>query len=328
MPWAAGVYTRGYPSWTNDANNNLPISATKFDTEDNDFASGLNNCLTIDGLNKPAATLNWAQVIALTRATDGTMFSIARTSGSHNPSLTLTLTDTGTHVTGLLNTGNAAFDFAPTAYNFGNTTDNPSFTFNGTGQVTTTGFIAQISPANTQGLITIRAGSTSYASLVMQDGQAGNRPWELMSGFAGVGIFSIYDATAAQNRFVIQTSGVCQVQDEANNLQDVGYRGIPQNVQTTDYTAVMADRGKHILLNSAGAHTLTIPANASVAYPVGTTLTFAVVGGGSATIAITSDTLIWSQTSGTGSRTLANNGVATALKYNSTSWLITGTGLS
>lgn len=56
MPWSGGVYTRGYPSWTNDANNNLPISATKFDTEDNDFAAGLNNCATVDGLNKMQAS--------------------------------------------------------------------------------------------------------------------------------------------------------------------------------------------------------------------------------------------------------------------------------
>lgn len=57
MPWNAGVYTRAYASWTNDANNNLPISATKFDLEDNDFAAGLNNCITIDGLNRATANI-------------------------------------------------------------------------------------------------------------------------------------------------------------------------------------------------------------------------------------------------------------------------------
>lgn len=57
MPWSAGVYTRAYASWVNDANNNLPISATKFDLEDNDFAAGLNNCLTIDGLNRATANI-------------------------------------------------------------------------------------------------------------------------------------------------------------------------------------------------------------------------------------------------------------------------------
>lgn len=58
MPWNSGVYTRGYASWSNDANNNLPISSTKFDLEDNDFAAGLNNCVTIDGLNQPNATIS------------------------------------------------------------------------------------------------------------------------------------------------------------------------------------------------------------------------------------------------------------------------------
>lgn len=65
MPWSAGVYTRGYSSWTADANSGLPISATKFDTEDNDFAAGLNNCLTKDGLSGPTGALTWTQPLTL-----------------------------------------------------------------------------------------------------------------------------------------------------------------------------------------------------------------------------------------------------------------------
>jgi hypothetical protein len=91
MPWAAGVYTRGYPSWSNDAASNLPISATKFDTEDNDFAAGLNNCLTKDGLSIPNAPMTWGlsngQVLNLTRGSDGVVLGIARTGGSNNPAL-------------------------------------------------------------------------------------------------------------------------------------------------------------------------------------------------------------------------------------------------
>lgn len=106
MPWNSGVYTRGYASWTNDANSNLPISATKFDTEDNDFASGLNNCLTIDGLNKPNTAISWglsaAQVLALTRGSDGAMFQVARTGGSNNPSLTWSAQDAANTVTGTM----------------------------------------------------------------------------------------------------------------------------------------------------------------------------------------------------------------------------------
>jgi hypothetical protein len=46
------------------------------------------------------------------------------------------------------------------------------------------------------------------------------------------------------------------------------------------------------------------------------------------TIAITTDTLYFAGTGTTGSRTLAQYGVATALKLTSTTWIISGTGLT
>jgi hypothetical protein len=49
---------------------------------------------------------------------------------------------------------------------------------------------------------------------------------------------------------------------------------------------------------------------------------------GSLTIAITSDTLRLGGSSSTGSRTLAANGMATAIKITSTVWYISGTGLT
>jgi hypothetical protein len=45
-------------------------------------------------------------------------------------------------------------------------------------------------------------------------------------------------------------------------------------------------------------------------------------------IAITTDTLYQAGTGSTGTRTLAQYGVATALKLTSTTWLISGTGLT
>jgi hypothetical protein len=111
----------------------------------------------------------------------------------------------------------------------------------------------------------------------------------------------------------------------------VGFREIPQNSQSAAYTAVLADSGKHILHPSADttARTFTIPANGSVAYPIGTALTFINQNGaGTVTIAITSDTMRLAGAGTTGSRTLAANGVATAIKITSTEWIISGTGLT
>jgi len=111
----------------------------------------------------------------------------------------------------------------------------------------------------------------------------------------------------------------------------VGFRSIPQNSQSAAYTLVLADSGKHIFHPSADttARTFTIPANSSVAYPIGTAVTFINQNGaGVVTIAITTDTMRLSPGGSTGSRTLAANGSATCVKVTSTEWLISGSGLT
>ncbi len=106
---------------------------------------------------------------------------------------------------------------------------------------------------------------------------------------------------------------------------------IPQNSQSTAYTAVLTDAGKHLLHPSADttARTFTIPANSSVAFAVGTALTFVnQASAGVMTISITTDTMRLAGAGTTGSRTLAANGIATALKLTSTEWIVSGTSLT
>lgn len=107
----------------------------------------------------------------------------------------------------------------------------------------------------------------------------------------------------------------------------IGYLGSPINTQDATYTTVMSDAGKTLYHTSASTHTWTIDSNANVAYPIGTQIGFSnESGGGAVTIAITSDTLRWG--SSTGSRTLAANGSGVAQKMTSTSWRLTGDGIS
>jgi len=115
-----------------------------------------------------------------------------------------------------------------------------------------------------------------------------------------------------------------------DGTEAVGYRNIPQNSQSTAYTLVLADAGKHIFhpASDNNARTFTIPANSSVSYPIGTALTFINMAVANVTIAINSDTLIFSPSGTTGSRTLATNGSATCIKIASTQWLISGSGLT
>lgn len=117
----------------------------------------------------------------------------------------------------------------------------------------------------------------------------------------------------------------------ALDTTEYGYLGIPQNSKSANYTCVLTDAGDHILHPSADttARTFTIPANSSVAYPIGTAITFVNQNGaGAVTIAITTDTMRLAGAGTTGSRTLAANGVATALKIATTEWIISGAGLT
>lgn len=109
----------------------------------------------------------------------------------------------------------------------------------------------------------------------------------------------------------------------------IGYIGVPSNSKSAAYTTVLGDAGQSILhaLADDNARTFTIDSNANVAYAVGTVLTFINLKN-TVTIAITSDTMTLANTATTGSRTLAVNGIATAVKVGTTSWLISGTGLT
>lgn len=125
------------------------------------------------------------------------------------------------------------------------------------------------------------------------------------------------------------TPAITLVTSGLAGTNNVGYQNVPQNSQSTAYTTVLADSGKHILHPSSdnNARTFTIDSNANVAYPIGTAITFINLIN-TVTIAITSDTLTLMGAGTTGSRTLAANGIATAIKVGTTSWVISGTGLT
>ena len=110
----------------------------------------------------------------------------------------------------------------------------------------------------------------------------------------------------------------------------VGFINVPQNSQSAAYTTVLADAGKVIFhpAADANARTFTIAANDSVAYPIGTVIAFANMTSQVVTIAIATDTMYLGGQGTTGNRSLAQYGIANALKITSTSWIITGTGLT
>lgn len=115
-----------------------------------------------------------------------------------------------------------------------------------------------------------------------------------------------------------------------NTSGNIGYLNIPQNSQSAAYTTVLGDSAKCIFhpTTDANARTFTIAANSAVAYPIGTVIQFVNMTSQVVTIAINTDTMYLAGIGTTGSRSLAQYGVANAMKLTSTTWIITGTGLT
>lgn len=142
--------------------------------------------------------------------------------------------------------------------------------------------------------------------------------------------FALVNATATTVNFAGAATSL-NIGAASGVMVGAGTWSIPvaQQSKSTAYTTVLADAGRHILHPTAdnNPRTFTIDSNSNVAYPIGTTITF-VNQINTVTIAITSDTLVLVGVGSTGSRTLAANGMATALKIATTTWWINGTGLT
>ena len=131
------------------------------------------------------------------------------------------------------------------------------------------------------------------------------------------------------NTFVVSLNGLNVVAATGAAANTVGYIGAPHNIglDSGNVTLALTDSGKHVYHSDGNTRTLTIPANASVAFPVGAVIAGVNENGaGVLTIAITSDTLRWG--SSTGSRSVAANGSFTLLKVAATVWRLTGDGIT
>jgi hypothetical protein len=160
---------------------------------------------------------------------------------------------------------------------------------------------------------------TNYSTVFLNDPVAGTN----------VTITNAYSLITAGNIKLGSTgtgtiTAVAATATTASTAASVGYLGSPINTQASTYTLVIGDTGKTIY---AGGN-LTIPANASVAFPVGTIVN--VIASAGITIAITTDTLQWGgqATSQTGTRTVAAYGMASLQKVTNTIWYISGVGVT
>lgn len=108
----------------------------------------------------------------------------------------------------------------------------------------------------------------------------------------------------------------------------IGYLGVPSNPQSTAYSTVLADEGKSIDHLAADTNARTFTIDGSLAYPVGACISFSNMTANVVTIAIGTDTLYLVGAGTTGSRSLAQYGVAVARKQAAGVWMISGTNLT
>lgn len=133
--------------------------------------------------------------------------------------------------------------------------------------------------------------------------------------------------TLATDASALDTGSVAVTSDN-DSADEIGWKGTPQNAKSSSYTLVLADAAKQIYLNGGVSQTLTVPANSSVAFPIGTIIPIINDSGNNWTIAITTDTMTEYVSGSTGSRTLATDGKAILEKVTATKWFVSGPGVS
>jgi hypothetical protein len=107
----------------------------------------------------------------------------------------------------------------------------------------------------------------------------------------------------------------------------IGYRDLPQ-VTAGNVTLALTDASKHFYANTGAPTTITVPSNANVAFPLGTTIVVINKGLGNISVAKQVEVgmyLAGNSTSAT--RTLTSYGMATLVKTETNVWFINGTGL-
>ena len=165
---------------------------------------------------------------------------------------------------------------------------------------------------NTTGTITIGTTEISYAQFNASEAVV-----------AGAGISKSGETISVAGI----TSGMLAAPANADSAKAIGYVGLPQVILNSENLTLNATHaGNHIYVTGS-SQTITIPANSSVPFEIGTTI--AIINANlTSSIAITTDTLRLAGTATTGTRTLAAYGMATLIKVASTTWIASGNGLT
>jgi hypothetical protein len=202
MPWnGAGTFNRVY-SWLTDQANGVLVRADRMDTDTNDIAAGITNCIARDGQNSPTADIAWGSH-KITALANGSAVNDAVNFGQVFTSPAFT---TPTAVASPVSTDSSLL-LATTA--FAKTMDSPAFTGAPTAptaaagtsstQIATTAFAAGL--AFSAALPAISGGTANQ--LVTNNGTVGS--W---SPYLNVGTIRFKDQTDATKLFALDCSSI------------------------------------------------------------------------------------------------------------------------
>ena len=300
MSYAGGVFTRLF-SYVADAAAGITAQPSRFDADLNDMATGLSTCVLRDGTGTPTTNIGFGGY-----KITGLGLGVAQTDAASVANVTAVLGSylplTGGALTGAVTGTTAAFsgyvDSAGTVRGTGST-------------VPATGIGVELSYTGGIGYVTAYdRGGGAFVPLAIRA--------------------STLNLTVNAQTAVNITAGSVDVPLYKLTVAsvEVGYKDVPQNPQAAAYTLALTDRGQHIYYTGAAA-IITIPANATVAFPIGAAIT--IVNDGSGVLSLTRAALVTMKLVGTGAnldRSLAIAGIATFIKVGTNTWFLSGTGIT
>ena len=130
-------------------------------------------------------------------------------------------------------------------------------------------------------------------------------------------------ATQVNGNFTAVKTLLDTVETTANSAStDKVDKNLTLNAQTgTTYTLVLTDSAKVVTLSNASAIALTVPTNASVAFPIGAQVNLVQLGAGQVTVGGASVTL---RSQGSKLKLNGQYSAATLLKINTDEWVLVG----
>ena len=257
--------------------------------------------------------------------TGTTTFQSANTSS--NTTFTLPGTD-GTNGQALTTDGSGVLTFTTVSGGGGTTTNSLTMNSGGSGDASGTTFNGSaartisyntIGAAATGAANTFTSAQTFRAANAVRSEAASTQDAIVLAGRAG-GTNS-YAVTLTPD--TLTANRTVTIPDAAFT---VGYINAPQSTNTT---LALTDQGKHIYITGGSTATLSVPTNASVAFPTGTTILVVNNNSGNLTIQNATSGVTFQLANGaTGNRTVATKGMATLLYVGSDTWYVSGAGVT